>query len=130
MQSNNRILAVMMTFVVAILIGFPHVNADETELEKKIQAALKQANPAYLGKGTFQFKDGKLIGINLMRCKGVTDLPPLSEFQLSSVSSVTLYNAANITDIGPLQKFRLQSLNLERCAKITDLSPLTEMPLA
>ena len=129
MHAQSRAHVVAMTFVLAPLIATSHARAAEAELEATIQAALKQANPEYSGKGTFRFKDGRLIGINLMRCSGITDLSPFDQFELSSVSSVILYNATNVTDIGPLRRCRLRSLNLERCAKITDLTPLKGMPL-
>lgn len=113
----------------AILTSASCVRADSSDLEIQLHTALKQVNPEYKNGGTFRFKDDKLIAINLMRCKGISDLSPLSSFSLSSVSSVILYNSTNITDISPLRECQLKSLNIERCAKITDLSPLKGMPL-
>lgn len=115
--------------VASVVFGLSRVFADEAELEAKIQSALRQANPDYEGGGTFRFRDGKLIAINLMRCKGLIDLSPLRRFPIESVTSVTLYNSTNVADISPLRACQLRSLNIERCAKITDLSPLTGMPL-
>lgn len=111
------------------LAASPFALADDAELEKKLQAALKEGNPDYKETGTFRFKDGRIVAINLMRCKGITNLSPLAKFPLSSVTAVVLYNSTNIADISPLRQCRLTSLNLERCAKITDLSPLKGMPL-
>jgi len=95
----------------------------------RIQEALKAANPQYGGGGKFVLRDGKVHTINLMRCKGVHDLSPLSEFPLGSVTNVVLYNAVSVSDLSPLKQCRLRALNTERCVKITDLSPLEGMPL-
>lgn len=96
---------------------------------EKIQKALQAENPDYEGKGKFLFRDGKLYSINLTRCRGITNLAPLGEFDLGSVGNVSIYNAINISDLTPLRKCRITQLNTERCAKLTDLSPIQGMPI-
>jgi hypothetical protein len=98
-------------------------------LTNRLHAALRAANPQYAGGGTFRVRDGKLVMISLMRCPGITDLTPLQDFPLESVSSLNLYNAVNVADLSPLRACRLTSVNLERCAKVRDLSPLAGMPI-
>ena len=107
----------------------PQTESESSELVQQIQAALKAANAEYQGGGKFHLRDGKIHTISLMRCKGIHDLSPLSQFSLESVKNVVLYNAVNISDLSPLKQCRLTALNTERCAKITDLSPLKGMPI-
>ncbi len=124
-----RRLIMLMVAGVALSSVQAEENADDAKLLAELQASLQAANPDYKSGGTFKIKEGRLIRISLMRCKGISDLSPLSRFPLSSVTSVILYNATNIVDISPLRDCRLTSLNLERCDKISDLSPLEGMPL-
>lgn len=136
-RSNRRRLATC--WLAAAVVAFCFTDAASTaageednadaKLTQALHAALKEANPEYQNGGTFTIRGSKLVAINLMRCKGVSDLSPLSKFPLDSVTSVNLYNAVNIADLSPLSGCRLTSLNLERCGKIRDLAPLKGMPL-
>lgn len=128
--SLNQCLALLLVAAVSWPSrGQAAENADVEKLRSELHAALRSANPDYKMDGTFRFKNGKLNSINLMRCKEISDLSPLSRFALETVTSVSLYNATNIADLAPLKGCRLQSLNLERCNKISDLTPLKGMEL-
>lgn len=102
---------------------------EDAELNEKVQAALKAANPEYEGKGNFGIRNGKLTMIHLMGCKGITDLSPLKEFPLSSVRNLILYRTKGIKDLSPLAGCKLQQANLEGCDQITSIAPLAGMPM-
>ena len=136
-EPTRAVRFIFQAILVSVLaFGPPEAQADQEAAEAPssptadaIQAALQQANTDYRGEGKFVLRDGKLTAINLMRCKGIHDLTPLSRFSLETVSNVSLYNAVNISDLSPLKACRIKQLNTERCAKLTDLSPLKGMPI-
>lgn len=66
-----------------------------------------------------------LHGINLDRCRRVTDLAPLAT--LRSLRYINAH-ATGIVDINPLRGMMLNSLNLDG-TKVADLEPLRGMPL-
>ena len=121
-----NIYSLGLTFVFFTIFGKAEDRSVATE---RIQKALRAENPDYEGNGKFLFREGKLVSINLTRCRGITTLAPLNQFQLESVSNVILYNSTNISDLSPLRKCRITQLNTERCSKLTDLSPLQGMPI-
>jgi serine/threonine protein kinase/WD40 repeat protein len=87
------------------------------------QAKLKEMNPEYDGKGTFEVEGDSIVRARLVKC-GLVDLRPLKGLTLTR-----LYADGNqLRTLAPLKGMRLEWLALGG-NRVSDLSPLRGMPL-
>ncbi len=121
MKKITCVAIFLLTFFSISLAG---TSNSPPSTEGELHAALKTANPDYIGKAKINKNDkGKIWGINLNNCN-ISDLSPLKGMDLEAISCVQ----NNISDISPLFSMKLKQF---LCADnpIEDLTPLAGMPL-
>jgi serine/threonine protein kinase/Leucine-rich repeat (LRR) protein len=89
-----------------------------------LHRALAAANPAYTGEGRFKVEDGKIVEVDLDRCK-ITDLSPLRGLPLRTLK---VTQNPGLSDLSPLADMPLEKL-LAFDTAVSDISVVKKMPL-
>ncbi len=98
-----------------------HISMPLTPME--VQDLLKEKNKEYTGKASFNFEDGKIVGVNLAGCK-VKDISALQNLPLVSLN----LSGNPVTDLVPIAGSNITTLVLAR-TRVRDITPLQGLPL-
>jgi hypothetical protein len=106
------------------LCEWPEVGGAATRADPEaLQAALREANPAYDGRGAFTMENG-VVREAVLSGPGVVDVTALQGLALRKLD----LRWSGVTDLTPLQGMPLTALDLTR-SQVADLTPLAGMPL-